>query len=156
MSRLREQQLWVENVANSVLKVLAALALLLAVLGAFSVVAYGVDPRRGEFGVRLAFGATPRDLAVIVLRRGVALGAAGVVLGGAGAVAPTRAMPARLFGVAGHDGWVLGGVAALLMVAAILACLWPARRATRVDVSRLSRSRQPAQKQFAGANGARR
>lgn len=140
VSEMREQQLWTERMANSVLKVLAGIALLLTVVGIFSVLAYTVDRRLGEFGVRLAFGATPRDLAALVLRRGVALTAAGVALGLVGAVALSRSVRGLLFGVAGNDPWVLGGVAVLLIMTAVAACWWPARRAARVDVNRLLRS----------------
>lgn len=140
ISRLRDAQLHAENMANSVLKVLALLALLLTVVGVFSVLAYTVDRRMGEFGVRLAFGATPRDLVALVLRRGMALTVIGVALGVGGAMALQRTLQTLLFGVEGYDGWVLGGVAVLLVATAVAACVWPARRAARVDVTQLMRS----------------
>lgn len=140
VNEAREQQLWAENKASSVLKVLAAIALLLAVVGVFAVMAYSVDRRMNEFGVRMALGATPRDLVRLVMGRGVALMVIGLVLGLGGAMALTRFMRSLLFETSALDPWVLGGVAAVLLAAAVLACFWPARRAAKVDVSQLLRS----------------
>lgn len=136
----RGQLLWAERMANSVLKVLAGIALLLTVVGIFSVLAYTVDRRMGEFGVRMALGATRRDLVQLVMRRGVLLTLTGVVLGVGGTLALTRYLKALLFETSANDPWVLAGVAGLLLLTSVLACVWPARRATKVDVSRLLRS----------------
>lgn len=136
----REQQLWAEIKANSVLKVLAAIALLLAVVGVFAVMAYSVDRRMNEFGVRMALGAMPGDLVRLVMGRGVALMLVGLVLGLGGAMALMRFLQSLLFETSALDPWVLGGVAIVLLAAAVLACLWPARRAAKVDVSQLLRS----------------
>ena len=76
LTEVRDRQLWMERVANSVLKVLAGIALLLTVVGIFSVLAYTVDRRLGEFGVRMALGATKRDLVGLVMRRGTVLSGA--------------------------------------------------------------------------------
>ncbi|HEY8995370.1 MAG TPA: ABC transporter permease [Lacunisphaera sp.] len=140
LSEQRQEFLWTENMANSVLRVLAGVALLLTVAGIFSVLAYTVNQRMAEFGVRMAFGATPRDLARLVLGRGIMLVASGLTLGIAGAVALARFVQSLLFGVSGNDPWVLAGVGGLLLATAIAACAWPARRAAKVDVSRLLRS----------------
>lgn len=140
LSEQRQRLLWTENMANSVLRVLAGVALLLTVTGIFSVLAYTVDRRMAEFGVRMAFGATPRDLARLVLGRGVVLVAAGLALGLAGALALARFLQSLLFGVSGNDPWVLACVGGLLLATAVIACVWPARRAARVDVTRLMRS----------------
>ena len=136
----RKGMLWAENKANSVLKVMAAIALLLAVVGVFAVLAYSVDRRMNEFGVRMALGAMPGDLVRLVMGRGVALMLIGLVLGLGGALALTRFLQSLLFETSALDPWVLGSVAGLLFVAAVLACLWPARRAAKVDVSKLLRS----------------
>ncbi len=136
----RNQQLWAENKANSVLKLMAAIALLLAVVGVFAVLAYSVDRRMNEFGVRMALGAMPGDLVRLVMGRGVALMLTGLVLGLGGALALTRFLQSLLFETSALDPWVLGGVAVVLLAAAVLACLWPARRAAKVDVSKLLRS----------------
>lgn len=140
VSEARDRELWAEHLANSVLTVLAGFALLLTVVGLFSVLAYTVDRRMNEFGVRLALGATRRNLVELVMKRGLALASAGLVAGLGGAVALSRFMQSMLFETSGNDPWVLGGVAPLLIAAAALACLLPARRAARTDVARLLRS----------------
>jgi putative ABC transport system permease protein len=140
LSRLRESQLWAERLANSVLKVLAAIALLLTVVGIFSVLAYTVDRRLGEFGVRLALGATPRDLVDLVMRRGVQLTGLGLLVGLGCTLLLTRYLQTLLFETSPNDPWVLAGVAGLLLVTSVLACIVPARRATKVDIAKLLRS----------------
>jgi putative ABC transport system permease protein len=140
LNRVREPQLWAENMANSMLKILAGIALLLTVVGIFSVLAYTVDRRMGEFGVRMALGATRRDLVQLVMRRGVLLTLVGVLLGLGGALMLTRYLKTLLFETSANDPWVLAGVAGLLLITSVLACAWPARRATKVDVARLLRS----------------
>jgi len=140
VSEFRDNQLWMERMANAVLKVLAGIALLLTVVGMFSVLAYTVDRRMGEFGVRLALGATQRDLSSLVMRRGLWLTLAGVVLGVAGALALGRFVQTMLFNTPVYDPWVLGAVAVLLVFTSVLACIVPARRAARADVAKLLRS----------------
>lgn len=140
LSRLSHNQLWAERLTNSVLKVLAGIALVLTVVGVFSVLAYTVDRRMGEFGVRMALGATRRDLMSLVMRRGVVLTLIGVVLGLGGTLMLTRYLQTLLFETAPNDPWVLAAVAGLLVLTSVLACVLPARRATRVDISKLLRS----------------
>lgn len=140
INRLRESQLWAERLANSVLKVLATIALLLTVVGLFSVLAYTVDRRLGEFGVRLALGATPRDLVDLVMRRGVQLTGLGLLLGLGCTVLLTRYLQTLLFETSPNDPWVLAAVGGLLLLTSILACALPARRATKVDITKLLRS----------------
>lgn len=129
-----------ENYLSAVLKVLSGIALTLAAVGMFSVLAYTVDQRRGEFGVRLALGATPRNLVRLVLRRGVTLALAGVVIGVATSLLLVRYLQSLLYETPPHDPVVLVGVSVILLAAAVLACLLPARRAGMVDVARLLRS----------------
>jgi putative ABC transport system permease protein len=140
LAQVRNHQLWAEQLADSVLKVLAGIALILTVVGLFSVLAYTVDRRMNEFGVRLALGATRRDLVQLVLSRGLRLTAAGIGLGLAGALVLTRSLQSLLFETSAHDPSVLAAVAALLLLISALACIGPAVRATRADVSRLLRS----------------
>jgi ABC-type antimicrobial peptide transport system permease subunit len=137
LEQLRTQQLWAERLANSVLSVLAAIALLLTLVGIFSVVAYSVDRRMNEFGLRAALGATRKDLAQLVLRKALALTLAGVVLGVGGALALTRFLASLLFETSAQDPWALFGVSVLILLSAGAASLLPSLRATRVDVARL-------------------
>lgn len=137
---LNNQLLWAERLTYGVLRLLATIALLLTVVGIFSVVAYTVDRRMNEFGVRLALGATPGHLVDLVLRRGVMLTGMGIVLGLGASLALGRFMQSLLFETPTHDPWVLGGVAIVLLLTALVASLLPARRAARVDITRLLRA----------------
>ncbi len=111
----------------------AGVALLLAGVGLYGVVAYGVARRARELGVRVTLGATPAAIRRAVVGRGVRLALAGAALGTLGALAGGRLLVGALFGVRPADPGVLAGVAALLVAAAALASWVPARRATRVD-----------------------
>jgi putative ABC transport system permease protein len=111
----------------------ALLALFLAALGLFGVLANSVSRRTQELGIRAALGATRGDILRMVMREGLGLTLAGIAAGVAGALIMTRAMTSLLFGVQPGDPGVFAGIAALLIVVAALACYIPARRATRVD-----------------------
>ena len=111
----------------------AALALVLAGMGIYSVIAYSVAQRTSEFGIRLALGAAPGQVVGMVVREGLRLAVLGLVLGLATAFAVTRLMQRMLFEVSATDPWIFGGVALFLCVIAALACLVPALRATKVD-----------------------
>ncbi len=140
LSQLRDDHLWAERMADSVLEVLAGIALILTVVGVFSVLAYTVDRRMGEFGVRLAMGATQRDLMELVMRRGVLLAFTGIVLGIGGAIALTRYLKSLLFETSAQDPRVLAAVGVILLITSVFACVLPARRATKVDITKLLRS----------------
>jgi predicted permease len=111
----------------------AALALLLASLGVYGVLNYGVAQRRQEIGIRLALGAAPRALIASFMREGLIMTAAGVLLGLGGAVSLTRLFRTLLFEVTPTDPVTFGAVAVLLAVVAAVASLAPATRAARVD-----------------------
>lgn len=111
----------------------AALALLLGIVGVYGVISYAVSRRIGELGVRLALGATGRDLLLNVMRRAMAPVALGIVLGLGGALLLTRFLASLVFDVHVADPWVLGGVAFLLALAGAAAALVPAARATRIS-----------------------
>jgi ABC-type antimicrobial peptide transport system permease subunit len=92
-----------------------------------------VTQRRREFGIRIALGSSSRAIFELVLREGLLLVGAGLVLGGAGAFTLRKSLESQLFGVAATDPIVLATVTVLLAVVAVLACAWPAGRATRID-----------------------
>jgi ABC-type antimicrobial peptide transport system permease subunit len=110
-----------------------ALGLVLGALGLYGVIAYMVRQRRTEIGIRIALGAEPRRVLALVMRRGVAVTAAGITVGLAAALALARGMRAVLFEVTPVDPVTYASVAALLAVVALVAMYIPARAALRLD-----------------------
>jgi ABC-type antimicrobial peptide transport system permease subunit len=115
------------------LGIFGVMALAMAAVGTYAVMAYSVAERTRELGVRIALGAQSADILKLVLRRGLSLTLLGIGLGFAFALALTRALAQLLYGVTATDALTFAGVAALLATVALLACWIPARRATRVD-----------------------
>ncbi|HEU4584128.1 MAG TPA: FtsX-like permease family protein, partial [Gemmatimonadaceae bacterium] len=115
------------------LSAFAALALVLAAVGLYGLIAYSVVQRQREIGIRMAIGATPRGVVQLVLREGAWTAGIGALLGIAGAVALTRVMSSLLFGVGALDAEAFVAATALLVAVALLASWLPARRAARVD-----------------------
>lgn len=111
----------------------AGLALALALIGVYGVLAYFVTQGAREIGIRLALGSTPGGILALVVRRGLALAALGVVAGLIGSAFLTRAMSGLLFGVDPLDPFTFAAIPGLLLAAALAASLIPARRAARVD-----------------------
>ena len=111
----------------------AVLALGLAALGLYGVISYSAKQRTREIGVRVAFGASQRDVMRLILGQGLVVALAGIVLGLAGATAVTRVVSSFLVGVSATDPITFAGVSALLLAVAIVASFFPARRASRVD-----------------------
>jgi len=115
------------------LALFAALALVLAAVGIYGVMSYWVTQRTREMGIRLSFGAKPRDLQRLVIAEGIRLALAGITAGALGSVLVTSAMTSLLYGVKPFDPVLFAVLAAGLTIVVILACYIPARRATKVD-----------------------
>ena len=111
----------------------AGFALVLAALGVYGVLAYVVGQGEREIGIRVAIGSTPGRIVGLVVRQGAALALAGVVLGLAGAVGMTRFMSSLLYGVSATDAVTFVSIPLLLAIVAVVACIVPAWRASRVD-----------------------
>jgi putative ABC transport system permease protein len=140
LAETRYRDMYHERFALSVLEVLSMIALFLTIVGLFSVLAYTVDRRMNEFGVRLALGATARDLMMLIIGRGVLFTGIGIVVGIGGALALTRFLQSLLYETPSYDPVVLGGVAVTLLLAAVASSALPAFRAARADIARLLRA----------------
>ncbi|MGH9734341.1 MAG: FtsX-like permease family protein [Candidatus Acidiferrales bacterium] len=125
--------LWQERMLARLSTFFAVLALLLASIGLYGLLAYEVTRRRREIGIRVALGALPGDVMRAIVRQGLLLAAIGAVAGTAASVAVTRALGSLLYGVHPADPLTFAAVAALFLLIALAACWIPARRALRVD-----------------------
>ncbi|HWB95595.1 MAG TPA: FtsX-like permease family protein [Bryobacteraceae bacterium] len=122
-----------QKVAESMLGSMGLIALVLAAVGLYSVMAYSVSRRTQEIGIRMALGARTGEVLVDVLKRGMALTAAGLAAGIVVALAATRVVAGMLVQLSAMDPLVFGGAAVFLVLVALAACYLPARRAARVD-----------------------
>ncbi len=132
--------LWLERMAATVLTAFGALALLLAAVGIYGVLAFSVGQRTREIGVRMALGAQVMDVLAMVLRQGLGVVLVGIGFGLAGTIAVTRALRSFLFETTPLDPATLGFVILLLAVVAGLACWFPARRAANIHPMEALRS----------------
>jgi putative ABC transport system permease protein len=112
---------------------LASIALLLVVIGVFSVMAYTVSLQTHEIGIRIALGAQQNNIFKMILTKGARLLAAGILLGLFASYALTRFIASQIWGVSATDPWTFSAVAGLVVAVGLAACFLPARRATRVD-----------------------
>jgi putative ABC transport system permease protein len=122
-----------ERLSAVLVGLLAGLALVLAVVGVYGVMSYSVSLRREEMGVRLALGAAPRDLHRVVLVRGLALTAVGLIAGLAGALWTNQALESLLYQTSAFDPLSFSAMTLLLLATAFVACWLPARRAAAAD-----------------------
>jgi len=126
-------------VAVTLVGVLGGLALLLAAVGLYGVMSYAVSQSTRELGLRMALGATPSHLLRLVMSRGLALTAAGIVGGAAVALASTRLLGYLLYKVSPRDPLAFGSALVVMTIASLAACFLPAWRATRIDPARALR-----------------
>ncbi len=115
------------------MSVFGGVSLLLAAIGIYGLMAYSVEQRTQEIGIRMALGAERSDVRALVIRQGMLFALVGVVLGVAGAFALAKQIASFLFGVTAWDPLVFGVIPVVLIATALFAVWWPARRATQVD-----------------------
>jgi putative ABC transport system permease protein len=118
---------------TTLLTIFAAVALVLTIVGLYGVMSYSVAQRTGEIGIRLALGAQTKDVLGMIVKQGLFLVLLGLVIGLVGAFALMRIIAGLLFGVTTKDPFTFVSAAVLLLFVALLACIIPARRATKVD-----------------------
>lgn len=131
---------YTQRLAVILLAIFGGTALLLAAIGLYSVMSYAVSQSTRELALRMALGAGISDLLRLVLSRGLALTAGGLIIGAAAALALTRLLSNRLYQVSPYDPVAFGSAFLLMTTVALLACLLPARRATRIDPARALRA----------------
>lgn len=133
LSEVVQESLRAQRFTMSLLIIFAGLALLLAAVGLYGVLAYSVAQRTQEIGTRMALGARSRDVVAMVLRQGLAPVAVGLTIGSAGMLLLSRAMASLLFGVRPYDPTTFGAAAGMVLCVALAASYLPARRAAKVD-----------------------
>jgi putative ABC transport system permease protein len=139
MDRIRDDSISAQRFAMTIIAAFSLMGTVLAAVGLYGVMSHTVMQRAQEIGVRLAIGASAQHILRLILGEGLALAAAGIALGLAGAAALTRVLRSLLFGVQPTDPLTFAAVPALLLAVALLACWLPARRATRIDPLRMIR-----------------
>ena len=128
-----EQALWAPRTGAALLTVFGVLALLLASMGVYGIMSYTVSRRTREIGIRMAIGAQPEDVMQMILKRGLIVAGAGLVIGLVLAFGLTRFFQNLLFGISASDPLTFGAIALVLSVIALLASYLPARKATKVN-----------------------
>ena len=133
MDEIVAQALGQTRLVMLLLGIFAGVALLLASIGIYGAVAYTVEQRTGEIGVRMALGAQTRDVLGLIVNQGMKPVVIGLMIGIISALALGRLIASQLYGVSSHNPALLGAASILIAAAALTACLGPARRAARVD-----------------------
>jgi putative ABC transport system permease protein len=133
VTRLSANTIWQSRVWGLLFGIFSGIALVLATAGIYGVMAYFVTQRTREIGVRIALGAQWRDVMKLIFINGMLLVIVGLAIGLAGALALTRLMTNLLFEVSPTDPITFGAVALCVILATLLACYIPARRAAKVD-----------------------
>jgi putative ABC transport system permease protein len=133
MDQWLAQQRWAFRVFGTMFAIFALIALALSAVGLYAVTAYSVAQRTQEIGVRMALGAQAAQVLWLILRRSIVQMALGLTLGIAGALGVSKLLSSVLFQTGSRDPVLLAGIVSLLIVVSTSACLWPARRATRLD-----------------------
>ena len=140
MEKVVSQSLGQQRLTMVLLGAFAGVALLLAAVGIYGAVAYTVEQRTGEIGVRMALGAQTADVLRLVMRQGMSPVIIGLAVGIAAALALGRLLTAQLYQVSANNPALLAATAVMLGAVALLACLIPARRATLVNPIQALRS----------------
>jgi putative ABC transport system permease protein len=133
MNQLLDSSTGPRRFSTVLLSIFAGLALVLAVIGIYGIMAWSVAQRTQEIGIRMAVGADSRGILRLILGRGLKLSIIGLAIGLAATFAFTRVLGSLLFEISPHDPWVLTSVSLLMMAVTAAACYLPARRATKVD-----------------------
>ena len=133
MDQLLAQQRWAFRIFGTMFAIFALIALALSAVGLYAVTAYSVSQRTQEIGVRMALGAQPREVLWLILKRSIVQMAIGLSLGIAGAIGVSKLLASMLFQTGAKDPALLAAIVSLLIGVSTVACLWPARRATRLD-----------------------
>lgn len=133
LDQLRNEQLGTPRVTSILLGTFAGVALFITLVGVTGTLGLSITRRTKEIGIRMALGATRREILFNVLRHGMAPVVAGIIGGAVAAAFATRVLASMLFGVTSHDGKTLAAIASLLAMVALIGCLIPGRRAVRIN-----------------------
>jgi len=133
MDQALAQQRWAFRIFGTMFAIFAIIALALSAVGLYAVTAYSVSQRTQEIGVRMALGAQAKQVLWLILRRSVVQMVIGLVLGIAGALGVSKLLASVLFQTGAGDPVLLAMIVVLLIGVSTAACIWPARRATRLD-----------------------
>jgi ABC-type antimicrobial peptide transport system permease subunit len=133
LTEIIDESLGGDTIMAKIMSMVAGIALVLALAGVYGVMGYSVAQRRQELGIRIALGAQNGDVVGMILRQGIVLAALGTIVGLGLAFGVARGVSFFLYGVSPFEPATYGGMAAALLIAALVATFFPALRATRVD-----------------------